>query len=257
MFADDEYFHEVSSERDEETPLWVIVKDNARATLIMFAGGHGKLKIKENGIRKLKKNFLVRTRENFAAQGFNVIVMDKPGDRNKLFGFRTSEDHAQDVAAVIKFARQEFKKPVWLVGTSRGTISVANAAARLQGHKGPDGIVLTSSVLVTSRKDSVRDVKLERIKVPSLFVHNTDDGCHVCPYGEVNDVMKLLNKVKDIELQTHSGGNSEVNNQCKALTPHGFLGLENKVIADIVGWIEPRLGKAKGLAKKNVPATNL
>ena len=240
-FSGEVYFHKLTTQRGEQQPLWVIEKDDAVATLVLFAGGHGKLKLNENGIRKLKKNFLVRTRNDFVEQGFNVVLIDKPKDRKNLFDFRSTEDHASDIQSVIKYLRGKYKKPVWLIGTSRGTISVANAAARLHGANGPDGIVLTSSVIVTSKRESLSDIALDKIRVPSLFVHNRDDGCHVCPYDEIAATMAELKKVKDKQLITHQGGYSEVSNPCKALTPHGFLGLEQQVVKDIVNWIRPRL----------------
>lgn len=177
----------------------------------------------------------------FVEHGFNVAVIDKPNDKSDLYEFRTTEGHAQDIQAVINFLRKKYKKSVWLIGTSRGTLSVANAAARLSGENGPDGIVLSASVVVSKKRESLNDVALGDIKVPSLFVHNKDDGCHVCPYGDVDGVMAKLTNVKDKALQTHQGGQSEQSNQCKALTPHGFLGLEEKVVKGIVEWIKPRL----------------
>jgi hypothetical protein len=41
--------------------------------------------------------------------------------------------------------RMRTQGAVWLVGTSRGSISALNAAARLSGPSAPDGIVLTSA----------------------------------------------------------------------------------------------------------------
>lgn len=255
--ADDQYYHEIDTARGATQPFWMIEKDSAVATLVLFAGGHGKLKLNQNGFRKLKKNFLVRTRDDFASQGFNIAVIDKPDDRKNLFDFRVTNEHASDIQSLIKYLRDEYKKPVWLVGTSRGTLSVANAASRLHGVNGPDGIILTSSVLVTSQRDSVQDVELEKIKVPTLFMHNRDDGCHVCPYGDVAETMSKLTKVKDKALISYQGGRSEVSNPCKALTPHGFLGLEQQVVTDVTNWIKPRLNKSKGIAQKHVPAANL
>ena len=257
VFADMEYYQEVTSRRGVQQPFWVIERDNASASLVLFAGGKGKLKISEDGIGKGKKNFLVRTRQKFAEHGFNVIIIDKPSDQASLFEFRTGEEHAQDIEAVIQFLRKKYNKPVWLVGTSRGTISAANAAARLRGANGPDGIVLTASVVVASQQASLNDVSLANIKVPTLFVHNEDDGCHVCPFSEVEDVMYLLSKVKDKGLQVHKGGNRDGNNECRGMTPHGFYGLETKVVQDIVDWIKPRIKQPRGVARKGVPETSL
>ncbi|MDH5444562.1 MAG: alpha/beta hydrolase [Gammaproteobacteria bacterium] len=257
LYADDEYYHEITSQRSSELPFWMIEKDAAKATLVFFAGGHGKLKLNQNGIRKLKNNFLVRSRDAFASQGFNIAIVDKPDDRDNLYGFRLTAEHASDIESLIKYLRKEYKKPVWLVGTSRGTLSVANAAARLHGANGPDGIVMTATVVVKSRRDSVQQVELAKIKVPTLFVHNRDDACHVCPYAGVSATMAKLSKVKDIQLISVQGGQSEASRPCQALTPHGFLGLEDKVIKDITDWIKPRLKQRRKVSDKGVTQKNI
>jgi pimeloyl-ACP methyl ester carboxylesterase len=61
-----------------------------------------------------------------------------------------TSEHAADVKQAIAAMREVAPVPVWLVGTSMGSLSAANAAARLP-EGGPDGIVLTSSVTETSK----------------------------------------------------------------------------------------------------------
>ncbi len=50
-----------------------------------------------------------------------------------------SAQHAEDIGKVIADVRERTKLPVWLVGTSRGAISAANAASRLTGPPRPTG----------------------------------------------------------------------------------------------------------------------
>jgi len=238
--ADSSRYITVTTQRNVQQAFWMIETDQASVSVILFAGGKGNLKITADGIGK-QSNFLVRTRELFAQQGFNVAIIDVPDDRRSLIGFRVLDSHAIDVQAVIHYLRQHYKKPVWLIGTSRGTLSAANIAARLKGDNGPDGIVLTASVVVSKSKDSLHDVELSKIETPSLFVHNKDDGCHVSPFSGVRDVMAMMNRAKDKSLYTVSGGRSEQSNQCRALTPHGFLGLEDEVVKAITSWIKLRL----------------
>jgi alpha-beta hydrolase superfamily lysophospholipase len=66
------------------------------------------------------------------------------------------------VRALIAALREDAPVPVWLVGTSMGTVSAANAAARLMTG-GPDGLVLTSTVTRQGRErpESVGDVRLK------------------------------------------------------------------------------------------------
>lgn len=232
-------FHSLPSRDGVEQPLWLIEPDKATHSVILFAGGKGKLNIDESGIGK-EGNFLVRTREQFTNQGMVVAVVDKPTDKEKLFRFRKTNKHAEDIKAVIALLRERHPdKPVWLVGTSRGTISAANAAARLKGQEGPDGIVLTSSVTLKSKKnlDSLDDIDLSAITVPTFVIHHENDDCIVTPYENAEALLEELSSVKVKEFKGFSGGDS-VGNPCKGKSYHGFLDIEEKVVTAIVNWIK-------------------
>ena len=127
----------------------VLAPQGAKAAVALLPGGHGGLEITRDGaIRSLKGNFLVRSRELFADRGLIVAVIDAPSDHQSppfLAGFRQTPEHAADLRAVIAWLRENYKVPAWLIGTSRGTQSVAYVATELTGHDGPDGIVLSSS----------------------------------------------------------------------------------------------------------------
>lgn len=238
-FAGQEGFHSLPTRDGVEQPLWLIEPDNATHSVILFAGGKGKLDIDESGIGK-EGNFLVRTRDQFANQGMVVAVVDKPSDKKKLFRFRKTKKHAKDIKAVIKFLRERHPdNPLWLVGTSRGTISVANIAARFQGGAKPDGIVLTSSVTKKSKKklDSLEDIDLSEITVPTYIVHHKHDECLVTPYDEAEALMDALSSVEVKEFKGFSGGRTK-GKPCKGKSYHGFLGIEEKVVKSIVDWIK-------------------
>jgi pimeloyl-ACP methyl ester carboxylesterase len=112
--------------------LLVRTAERPTAAVVLFAGGNGALHL-GTGRLGLGGNFLVRNRARFAEHGLLVAVVDAPSDRpDGLDGFRTTAAHADDVRAVIAALRAEAALPVWLVGTSMGTVSAANAAARLR-----------------------------------------------------------------------------------------------------------------------------
>ena len=123
-----------------------------------------------------------------------VAVTDAPSDRPQgLWNFRTSAAHAEDIKYVIAELRKMFDIPVWLIGTSMGTVSAANSAARLK-EGGADGLVLTSTITKESRvvTETVNSVRLKDIRVPTLVVHHKRDGCVVTPYEEAVALMKHL-----------------------------------------------------------------
>jgi hypothetical protein len=120
-----------------------------------------------------------------------------------------------------------------------GTISAANAAARLK-IGGPDGLVMTSSIVVQSR--SVAPVQavvaLDQIAQPTLFLHNKDDACPLCDFGSVAGVMARLARAPKKELIAVSGGAPPQSDPCEALSRHGYIGIEDEVVGDIARWIK-------------------
>jgi hypothetical protein len=212
------------------------------ATVILFTGGPGLLF--SNRQPELKsKNFLIRSRDKFAAAGFLVASVDGPSDHLEGLDddFRSSAAHATDIAAVIAYMRQKAAVPVWLIGTSRGTTSAANVAARLKTG-GPDGLVLTSSIVAATRvlAPVQSTVDVGAIGVPTLFVHNKDDACMATPYSAVPALMERFTHAPRKELITVSGGSTPLSEPCEALSRHGYIGIEDEVVGKIAAWIKSR-----------------
>jgi hypothetical protein len=133
--------------------LEIAASERPRAAVVLMAGGKGVLGLSPSGEigTDLKLNFLMRTREQFAGAGMVVAALDVASDQMRgLNGdIRLSAGHAQDIAKVIADLKRRHNVPVWLVGTSASTISAVSVAARFADPKsgGPDGLVLTSSLL--------------------------------------------------------------------------------------------------------------
>jgi pimeloyl-ACP methyl ester carboxylesterase len=176
---------------------------------------------------------------HWAREGFLVAVLDTPSDRTRgLWNFRTTKEHAADVKQAIAAMREIAKVPVWLVGTSMGALSAANAAGRLT-EGGPDAIVLTSSVTETSKLsyETVRHGGLDNIRVPTLVVHHKGDTCRASPYSGAESIMKALKRAPVKELMTFEGGSPPISQPCEAKAAHGYLGLEAQVVSAIAAWI--------------------
>jgi len=218
-----------------------LAPDKPRAAVILLPGGHGGLQVFPNGSLKWgDDNFLVRMRELFAQKGLAVALVDAPSDRQSppfLSGFRQSPEHVIDLKAVIAWLRDKTGVPVWLVGTSRGTQSaawIATQLARVEG--GPDGLVLTSTILSDPRSRAVPAMPLERVAVPVLVVHHQQDGCKLCAFSEALALMEKFAAAPRKELIAVSGGVSK-GDPCEAWAYHGFNGLETEVVGRIADWI--------------------
>jgi pimeloyl-ACP methyl ester carboxylesterase len=219
----------------------VLSPPDPKAAVILLPGGHGGLQVFPNGSMKWGEgNFLVRTRQLFADAGLTVAVVDAPSDRQSppfLGGFRQKPEHAEDIKAVISWLRENAKVPVWLIGTSRGTVSAAYVATELAAAPiGPDGLVLTSTILTDDRGRPVPAMPLGKIRVPVLVVHHEQDGCSHCPFTEVPTLMGKLGKSPRAQLLTFKGGGNR-GDPCEAFAYHGFNGLEGEVIQQTVAWI--------------------
>lgn len=216
---------------------------NPVANAVLFQGGGGNIGIFPNGSMRVE-NFLSGGAARFTQNGISVAIVDVPSDRRSLDGFRHTPEHAQDVAAVIAFLRQQDKLPVWAIGTSNGSLSAATAAVLLR-ERGPDGIVLTSST--TSKPvpaaHPVTDAALDQVTVPTLFVHHKDDACRVTPYGAIPGVMASMKQARPVDLITVEGGENR-GNPCHT-GYHQFLGIEATVTQQIADWIRRYQSKGK------------
>lgn len=206
------------------------------ASLILFTGGDGVLKLGDDGqLHAGAGNFLVRTRQRWAEQGFQVAVVDAPSDHPDNLNradFRSSAEHAQDIAQVIDSLRQRAAVPVWLVGTSRGTTSAASVAIRLQGKV--DGVVLTSTI--NRERGSVVDLALPQLTQPVLVVQHQHDQCKVTLYQNVQPVMEGLQSARSKELLLVDGG-LDKGDPCQPWAAHGYNGIEADVVQKVSHWI--------------------
>jgi dienelactone hydrolase len=222
----------------------LLTPDDPKAAVVLFAGGQGGLQIAPDGALGWGKgNFLVRSRDLFLAKGLMVAVIDAPSDRQSapyLAGFRQRREHASDVKEVIAWLRRQAAVPVWLVGTSRGTQSAAYIATELPPDRGgPNGIVLTSSILRDDHGRAVPEMPLDRVAVPVLVVHHKQDGCGLCAFVDVPRLMTRLTAARSKELLVFDGGVNE-DDPCDAFAYHGFNGLEREVVSKIAEWILAR-----------------
>ncbi len=237
--------------RKGATQTFALIKaEKPVANVLLFAGGHGMLKLIRNtssrpGMdRSLKGNFLIRSKEEFISRGLNVVLVDAPSDKQgrdgMLGGFRNSARHVKDLEGVIDFVKRRNGLPVWLVGTSRGTESAAFVT--IHSRKPVNGMVLTSSVTVSSRNGTpVTSYPLEKIRVPVQIVFHENDGCWVTPPWGAKAIARALRNAAKVEVKAFDGGDPAASGPCKAQSEHGFRGIEGRVVESIAAFIKATL----------------
>jgi pimeloyl-ACP methyl ester carboxylesterase len=208
---------------------------NPSETLVMLAGGDGIVEIDSSGyIGRLGGNFLLRTRALWLETGVAVEILGPPNGKS-LLGLRHTAEYAEAIGRAVDFARGKADAPVWLVGTSNGTIAAVNGAARLAGRIA--GVVLSSSVTRWSRSnETVFDSDPGAIAAPALIVANRGDRCPVSPPEDAPRIAAAMTRAAKKEVVLFDS--SEIRSApCEAMSPHGYLGIEREVVGRIVGWI--------------------
>jgi pimeloyl-ACP methyl ester carboxylesterase len=231
-FADE--LVKLPTRQTEEITYWWMPHSQPRATLLLFSGGSGGIGYRDG--KPQSGNFLIRSRDLFFAQGFNVALVGNPTDARQMSDrWRASPEHMADVRTIIADIQKQSAAPVWVVGTSMGTISAASVGIAMSDVI--KGVVLTSSITGYSIGNAVPKLALERINVPVLVYHHKDDACRVTLPHETGWIMKKLDAAPIKRLMIVAGGSNPTGPECEAMHWHGFIGMEAQAVQDIAGWV--------------------
>jgi pimeloyl-ACP methyl ester carboxylesterase len=207
------------------------------ASIVMLPGGAGDIGLKTDSDISHGDNFVVRTREVWVQHGYAVLIPDTI-DGDNLRGRRSSPEYAAVVVQLADFARSQASAPVFLLGTSQGSIAAMNAAA----HASPgliSGIILTESVSVIGGSgESVFTAAPEQVHVPALIIANRADRCDVAPPEDAPRIAAAMKNSPDVRVEYVDGGMARSPRACGSLTPHGYYGIEPQVTDMIVQWID-------------------
>jgi pimeloyl-ACP methyl ester carboxylesterase len=199
--------------------------------VILFSGSQGQVHL-ANGIPQPGTNFLVRSRQLFASDGLAVAVYDPSADIGAMSDpTRMSQNHADEVSKVLAdFKQKTGVKKVYLVGTSRGSISAAYLATVLKSEV--SGVVLTSTVFGSNKAGpGLSRFDFSSITQPLLFVHHVADGCKVTGPGYAK---ALPPKYLVLWVEGTEGAQQDA---CGPYSAHGFLGREPATVRAVTDWI--------------------
>jgi hypothetical protein len=196
----------------------VLIKPSApRGSVILLPGGDGAIRAGDSGdIHGLRGNQLVRTRHAYAARGLAVLVADAGTD------LKTAVDY---MAAI--------RRPVTVIGTSRGTLRAAEGIAR--GAR-PDALVLTSGFLSpdSGSGSNVMSILGSPAALPrTLVIHHRQDSCKATLPAGVDPFIKWSAGRARVSWLT---GGVEEGDPCQARGHHGFNGLDGQVVALAAGF---------------------
>jgi pimeloyl-ACP methyl ester carboxylesterase len=230
-------------------PYSPVIKAKPFATVVLLTGGHGVLNLNAAGdIRDSQGNFLIRSARRFLNARLNVAMLDaEPAfpAPNGLNNERLSQAHATHLSQVMAVLSKLWPQPVWLVGTSNGTLSAFNAAARLPGSPFLKGIALTSTVTQPDPNGEMGHVlganpSLASITVPTLVMWHQNDTCFVSPASGAMAVFNGLTNVPAAKKATAiiAGGRPNIAvTACAAFHHHGYNGVEDAAVTAIATFI--------------------
>ncbi|MHB8286862.1 MAG: alpha/beta hydrolase, partial [Caulobacteraceae bacterium] len=193
------------------------------ATVVMLPGGSGNVGEERDGDIRHDDNFVVRTRAMWVAKGFAVLIPDTIDGVN-LRGVRSSPQYASLVEGLVGFAHSQVRGPVFLLGTSQGSIAAMNGASHAPlGSLA--GVVLTESVSVLGGShETVFSASPQNVQIPALVVANRDDQCDVAPPEEAPKIVASMTRSPDARELMVSGGVQRSKKACGSLSPHGYYG---------------------------------
>jgi pimeloyl-ACP methyl ester carboxylesterase len=219
-----------------------VAPSRPRATLVMLPGGTGEVGVRRDGDLRHDDNFVVRTRAAWVARGYAVLIPDTI-DQANLRGARSSTAYGRVVDELVAYAHARAAAPVFLLGTSQGTIAAMNAAA----HAPPGliaGLVLTEAVSMPGQlsTETVFDGDPQGVRVPALIVANRDDACNVAPPSMARRIAAAMARSPEARVLMVDGGVQRSHKACGSLSPHGYYGIEEKVVGAIGAWLQAHRG---------------
>ena len=234
------------------------------ATVILLPGGNGLLGLDAGGVpTALSGNFLIRSANEFLIRGINVMMADSAPAFPTGIGYTTrlGATHAGHLQGFINAAAARWGKPVWIVGTSNGSVSAVTAAGFAPALTGFAGIVLTSSASTLSGNFTTSPLvtnqqKFDSYKVaitkPTLVVWHNQDACSVSlPAGSLALFNAIPAAIKSSQIAT--GGHSVATDVCGGASWHGYAGVEPAAVAGIVAYIR----QVSGVTAPAAPPPNV
>lgn len=183
--------------------------------LILFPGGTGVVNPRmEDGklVYGFKGNFLLRARKFFVDEEFVTVTSNSTESKERI----------QALLDDIKIRYPAAQ--VYLIGTSRGTISTMALAPYLEDK--------IAGEIHSSSMNQIYFFDARKYKNRHLVVHHKNDSCRVTPFSSAESSHTRYGN----EFIAMEGGIS-TGDACEAFAYHGYNGIEEETVAAIKKWI--------------------
>lgn len=213
---------DIPHKEDAPTRTLFIPAQNAKAVVLLFPGGGGVLRLKDDGSTSNFHTF-VRSKDLWAQYGIDAVLVDTPYDLgNGRSHSRSIRDHQQRILNVVRYYKQKLNLPIWIFGHSMGTVSVTEFVNAKQ-----DQARLVSGVIVAGTFRSA-SIDLE-VDMPVQAIHHVDDGCANTPFSTSESIIKSRPNKSASQFVVLEGGSSE-GDICGSKAFHGFNEKEPELV---------------------------
>lgn len=221
---------DIPSAHGVPTRVLVSPSDTTKATVLLFIGGGGRVRIGDDG-RTDHVHTFVRSFGLWHAYGVQAVLIDSPFDLgNALKGHkRASKEHLDRVSDVVRYFHAMSDRPIWIFGHSMGTSTVAAflSSDRLEVP------LLTGYIVAGTHKGETIPAS---IKLPVLGIHHKREACPSTPISATEVIIKSRSSDTPSALVLLDGGNDQ-GDRCQAMAYHGFNGIEPELIKTAAEFI--------------------
>jgi hypothetical protein len=207
---------------DAPTRTLLLPVQNAKAVVLLFPGGGGMLRLKDDGSTSNFHTF-VRSKNLWAQYEIDAVLVDTPYDLgNGRSHSRSLHDHQQRILNVVRYYKDKLNLPVWIFGHSMGTVSVTEF---VNGGKDQEKLIAGVIVAGTYRSASIDS----DVSIPALAIHHVDDGCSGTPLSTSESIIKNRPNTSVAQFISIDGGVSE-GDVCGSKAHHGFNAKEPELV---------------------------
>jgi hypothetical protein len=190
-----------------------------RVTLIFIPGGEGRIGLSPD--RTTLGGFYGATLKplsdaSLTSGSFNVVVFDSPVNLPVGTNYpssRQGSEHLLRIESVVRYYKELYALPIWIMGHSNGAASITEFYKMLQ--KSQKENLVEGAIYSSARNGSSFN---DNTNMPVLFLAHERDGCDKSTPTQSHDVYERLRKTdpQRVEYVLIRGGEPQSQNPCSS-----------------------------------------
>lgn len=224
---------------DLPTHNFVWPSKQAKATLIFIPGGEGRLGITPD--RANLGGFYGTTLrplsdEKLSSGAFNVVVFDSPVNLPVGTEYpysRQGKEHLLRIEGVVRYFKDLYGLPVWIMGHSNGAVSITEFYKMLQ-KSGAENLI--EGAVYSSARNGADFT--DTTKLPMVFLAHERDGCEKSLPSRSKAVFEKQAKTNSMKMQyvVIKGGEAQAQHACSS-GYHMFYGASQEAYSAIDAFV--------------------